>query len=497
MIIIVTHYKYNSKTCCDKIKKHYSLAYCVQYRTFAALKKKRLNRSMNILKTTSQKSELQQLYKLSIPLILTQLGQVIVAVADNAMVGQVNAQYLAAAAFANSIFVLIMFFGMGITLGITPLVGKHNGANEHDAIASILSNAFFTKIVITILLMLLSVGIYFCMPLMGQAEEVVQYASSYFILLILSLIPLLFFFVFKQFAEGLGDTKLAMRITIVGNLLNIVLNYIFIFGKFGVPQMNLDGAGWATLISRITMLGMMLWSCRHRPLLRPWLQSISLKKYSFAESKKLLHIGVPISLQMTAEASIFSLSGIMVGWLGAVSLAAYQIVTTISYCSFMIITGFAQAVTIHVSTLLGAKAFDRVRTSIISAAKVTFILMTGLSIIFIVFRFQFTHFFTTDSEVLAIASKLMILLVFYQLSDGFQVLGMGILRAFTDVKHPMVVAVISYFIIALPGGYLLGFVFDFGITGVWMGLVIGLSLAAVFFGIRVTKNMKTLHEKTK
>lgn len=416
----------------------------------------------------------------------------IVVVADSAMVGQVGAKYLASAAFANNIFVLIMFFGMGITLGITPLVGKHNGANEQAAIARILSNAFFTKIGVTIGLLLLSVIIYFCLPLMGQPDETVKYASPYFILLILSLVPLLFFFVFKQFAEGLGDTKLAMRITIIGNLLNICLNYIFIYGKFGAPQLNLNGAGLATLISRVIMLIMMLWSYRHSEILRPWLQAISLKKYSFAESKKLLHIGVPISLQMTAEASIFSLSGIMVGWLGAAGLAAYQVVTTISYCSFMIITGFAQAVTIHISTLLGSKAFSRVRATIISSAKVTFILMSTLSVIFIVFRFQFTRFFTADSEVLAIASKLMILLVFYQLSDGFQVLGMGILRAFTDVKHPMVVAIISYFIIALPGGYLLGFVFDYGISGIWMGLVIGLSLAAIFFGIRVIKNMKSL-----
>jgi len=444
------------------------------------------------LKKNLQKRELHHLYKLSIPLILTQLGQMIVAVADSAMVGQVGAKYLASAAFANNIFVLIMFFGMGITLGITPLVGKHNGANEQKAIAQILSNAFFTKIGITVALLLLAIGIYFCLPLMGQAEEVVQYASPYFVLLILSLIPLLFFFVFKQFAEGLGNTKLAMRITIVGNLLNIFLNYVFIYGKFGAPQMNLNGAGLATLISRITMLGMMLWTYRHNEILRHWLQSISIKKYSFVESKKLLHVGVPISLQMTAEASIFSLSGIMVGWLGSTGLAAYQVVTTISYCSFMIITGFSQAVTIHVSTLLGSKAFARARATVISSAKVTFILMSILSIIFIVFRYHLIRFFTADTEVLAIASKLMILLVFYQLSDGFQVLGMGILRAFTDVKHPMIVAIISYFVIALPGGYLLGFVFDFGISGVWMGLVIGLSLAAIFFGIRVIKNMRNL-----
>ena len=444
------------------------------------------------MKKNLQKRELHHLYKLSIPLILTQLGQMIVAVADSAMVGQVGAKYLASAAFANNIFVLIMFFGMGITLGITPLVGKHNGANEQKAIAQILSNAFFTKIGITVALLLLAIGIYFCLPLMGQAEEVVQYASPYFVLLILSLIPLLFFFVFKQFAEGLGNTKLAMRITIVGNLLNIFLNYVFIYGKFGAPQMNLNGAGLATLISRITMLGMMLWTYRHNEILRHWLQSISIKKYSFVESKKLLHVGVPISLQMTAEASIFSLSGIMVGWLGSTGLAAYQVVTTISYCSFMIITGFSQAVTIHVSTLLGSKAFARARATVISSAKVTFILMSILSVIFIVFRYHLIRFFTADTEVLAIASKLMILLVFYQLSDGFQVLGMGILRAFTDVKHPMIVAIISYFVIALPGGYLLGFVFDFGISGVWMGLVIGLSLAAIFFGIRVIKNMRNL-----
>ncbi len=436
-------------------------------------------------------TELKQLYKLSIPLILTQLGQMIVVLADNAMVGQVGSQYLAGAAFANNIFVLIMFFGMGITLGITPLVGQLNGAKNQEGISKILSNAFFTKIGITALLLVVATVVYFCMPLMGQPTEILGYASSYFILLVLSLIPLLFFFVFKQFAEGLGNTKLAMRITIVGNTLNIILNYIFIFGKFGLPQMNLNGAGLATLISRLVMLLMMLYSYQHNKVLRHWLKSISLKKYSFVESRKLLHIGVPISLQMTAEASIFSLSGIMVGWLGASGLAAYQIVTSISYCSFMIITGFSQAVTIHISTLLGSKAIDRVRTTVKSSAIITFLLMSTLSLVFILFRFQLTRAFSADNEVLDIAAHLMVLLVFYQLSDGFQVLGMGILRAFTDVKHPMMMAIISYFIIALPAGYLLGFVFDFGVNGVWMGLVIGLSLAAVFFMARVRRNLKT------
>lgn len=440
-------------------------------------------------------NELKQLYKLSLPLILTQLGQMVVVLADSAMVGQVGSEYLAAAAFANNIFVLLMFFGMGITLGITPLVGKLNGANKHEDIARILSNAFFTKIGIAISLLLLSVIIYFCMPLMGQPEEIVTLASSYFILLVLSLVPLLFFFVFKQFAEGLGDTRLAMRITIIANLLNILLNYIFIYGKWGMPQLFLNGAGVATLISRVVMLLMIFYSYKFKPLLSPWLRSISIKKYSFVESKKLLHIGVPISLQMTAEASIFSLSGIMVGWLGAASLAAYQIVTTLSYCSFMIISGFAQAVTIHISTLLGAKAYQRVRRTVATSAKMTFLIMSALSVVFVVFRFQLTRFFTSDVEVLDIAARLMILLVFYQLSDGFQVLGMGILRAFTDVKHPMAVAIISYFMIALPGGYFLGFVFDFAVSGVWMGLVIGLGLAAIFFMARVIKNMKMLVKK--
>lgn len=440
--------------------------------------------------TKTKHKEVSQLYKLSAPLILTQLGQMIVVVADSAMVGQVGSEYLAAAAFANNIFVLIMFFGMGITLGITPLVGQLNGANDQEGISKVLSNALFTKMGITLVLLSLATIIYFCMPLMGQAEEIVGYASTYFVLLILSLIPLLLFFVFKQFAEGLGNTKLAMRITIIGNLLNIVLNYIFIFGKLGSPQMNLNGAGLATLISRMVMFIMMYFSYRHSKQLRHWLNTVSIKKYSFAESKQLLHVGVPISLQMTAEASIFSLSGIMVGWLGAAGLAAYQIATTISYCSFMIITGFAQAVTIHVSTLLGAKDYTRVRSSIFTSGKITFVIMSILSLIFILFRFQLTRFFTTDTEVLDIAARLMILMIFYQLSDGFQVLGMGILRAFTDVKHPMVMAIIAYFIVALPGGYLLGFFFHYGVYGVWMGLVIGLSLAALFFGARVFKNLK-------
>lgn len=442
---------------------------------------------------SKQSSEFQHLKKLAIPLILTQLGQVVVVVADNAMIGQVSSEYLAGASFANNIFILIMLFGMGITLGITPIVGQLNGANNHKGMAKLLSNAFFTKIKTTTILVGIAAAVYFCMPFMGQPGIVAKYASSYFILLVLSLIPLLFFFVFKQFAEGLGDTKLAMRITIVGNLLNVVLNYIFIFGKFGMPAMNLDGAGLATLISRIVMLLMMIWGYRHNAALKPWLKTISLKNYSQVESRSLLKIGIPISLQMTAEASIFSLCGIMAGWLGSTSLAAFQIVVTISYCSFMIANGFAQAVTIHISTLLGAKAYSRVKASIISSIKTITVIMLIMSAIFIVFRTPLTRFFTSDTEVLGIAAKLMILLVFYQVSDGLQVLGMGILRGFTDVKYPMVVAIISYILVAIPGGYILGFTLGYDVYGVWMGLAIGIGLAAIFFAIRVNKHLKDIN----
>lgn len=437
-------------------------------------------------------NEFKELRKLSLPLILTQLGQVVVAVADNAMVGQVGSNYLAAGSFANSIFMLTMLFGMGMTLGITPIVGKLNGAKNEGAMARILSNAFFTKIGILTLLLLVSAVVYFCMPFMGQDVAIVKDASSYFILLTLSLIPLLFFFVFKQFAEGLGDTKLAMRITIIGNLLNIVLNYILIFGKFGAPALHLNGAGIATLISRFVMLLMVIWGFHRNDRLRPWLHAISYKSYSFFESRKLLKVGLPISFQLTAEASIFSLSGIMVGWIGASALAAYQVVVIISYCSFMVVNGFAQAVTIHVSTLLGSKSFARIKTTVFTSAKFTLILMVSLSLLFIAFRAPLIRAFTSDPEVLAIASKLMLLLIFYQISDGFQVLGMGILRGFTDVKYPMVVAIVSYMVIALPGGYLLGFTFDYGVGGVFMGLVIGLGLAAVFFAFRVMKRLNGL-----
>lgn len=439
-------------------------------------------------------SEFKHLKNLSIPLILTQLGQVVVAVADNAMVGQVSSEYLASASFANNIFILIMLFGMGITLGMTPIVGQLNGANNQEGMAKLLSNAFFTKIKTTIILVAISAGIYFCMPYMGQPDAVAKYASSYFILLVISLIPLLFFFVFKQFAEGLGDTKIAMRITIVGNLLNVVLNYIFIFGKFGAPALHLNGAGLATLISRAVMLIMMIWGFKRSTLLSPWLKAISIKKYSQVESRSLLKIGIPISLQMTAEASIFSLSGIMAGWLGSTSLAAFQIVVTISYCSFMIANGFAQAVTIHISTLLGAKAYGRIKATIISSTKLTLLIMIAMSAIFVLLRNPLTHFFTSDPEVLAIAAKLMLLIVFYQISDGLQVLGMGILRGFTDVKYPMIVAIISYVLVALPGGYLLGFTFGYDVYGVWMGLAIGLGLAAIFFGLRVYKHIKDINK---
>lgn len=430
-------------------------------------------------------TNLKRLGVLSTPLILSQAGQVIVLLADNMMIGPLGSEYLAAASFANSLFFIFMIFGIGISVAITPIVAKCDGEDDFDGAQSNFRNGAVLNTVSSVVIMLLALVAGFLMPYMGQESIVLELAQEYYFMLVASLVPMLLFFTYKQFAEGLSNTKIAMQVTIVCNVLNIILNYIFIYGKFGVPAMDLNGAGLATLISRVIMPIVIIYLFKSSSKLSrfsiiPNKESISIKKI-----KTIAKVGFPIGAQMVIEASLFSLTAIMAGWIGTDEQAAHQVVANLSMLTFMIVNGISQSATIRVGNLLGQRAIPMLKNSVNVHFIVVSTLMVIFGILFVILKDLLPTMFIQDNTVVSIASSLIIIAALYQLFDGLQIVGLGVLRGFSDVTIPMYLSVVAYILIGITSGYLIAFKAGLGIQGLWYGLCIGLMSASLMFAYRV------------
>lgn len=442
--------------------------------------------------TDSYKEHYHRNFVLAYPVMLSQLGQVLVGVADSLMVGQLGPEYLAAASLGNVTFYVIMVFGLGVSFGITPLIAAADGEGNRRKIIDIFSNGLMVN---TVLGMILALAVFLCTPLlynMNQPPEVVDLAIPYLRIITLSMIPFMLFQSSRQFAEGLGNTKKAMYITLSANALNILLNYILIYGKFGFPALELNGAGWATLISRFVMaigMGMFVYFARR---FRWYRAAFSIANYSEKVIKRILNIGVPAGLMFIFEVSAFGFTAVMMGWLGTKPLAAHQIAINLASISYMMATGIASAATIRVGNQLGKKDYKMMEEVGYASFLMVAVFMGIAALLFILLKDLFPTLYVDDPEVISIAASLLIVAAFFQISDGVQVVGMGALRGMEDVKIPALIAVTSYWLIGLPSGYILGFVYDLGAPGIWLGLLIGLSMAAILLYWRFSSLSKRL-----
>ncbi|WP_289054750.1 MATE family efflux transporter [Carboxylicivirga marina] len=417
--------------------------------------------------------------KLATPVVLAQAGQMLVNVADTVMVGQVGTIPLAAASFANSIFINVLVLGMGISFALTPLVGKAYGAKNKDECAYWFQQGMYANVIIGVLLSLVAGAIALAMPFMGQEASVVEEAIPYYILLILSILPLQVFNNYKQFAEGLSNTKIAMIITIGGNLLNVALNYVFIYGHFGVPAMGVVGAGIGTLASRIVMAIMFVFVSYRVRLFKEY-RGIHVSQFSASAFKRIWKLGLPIGLQSVIEVFAFSLGSIMMGWINAVSLAAHQIVLSMASLTYMMSSGLASATTIKVSIFRGKKDYPSLKHSAFASLHLVVMFMTSMSFLFVSMRYFLPSLFVDEVEVIKTAAGLMLVAGIFQIFDGIQVVTLGILRGLEDVVMPVIGAGIAYWLISLPIGYLTAFVFEAGPIGIWVGYLSGLASAGVF-----------------
>lgn len=427
---------------------------------------------------------------LAYPVVLSLLGQVTVSIIDNAMVGRVGTVELAAASFANNVFMIGMIFGMGITFGLTPLTGQTYGKGRLKEATQWLKNGILTYQVSAFLLTLIMLGVYFLLPYFGQTENVLQAARPYYLWLCASMLPFIFFFTFKQFFEGLGNTRIAMIITLISNAVNVIFNYLFIYGKFGFPELGLTGAGVGTFISRVVMPILFLTAIARSARYRRFLVLAHHQPIRMADIIKVLKIGVPIAFQLIVEMTSFSIGAVMMGWLGEVPLAAHQVAIGLASSTYMISLGISSASTIRVSHQIGERNFVAMRMAAYASAHLVLAFMSLMGIAFILFRNFLPFIFTTDPQVIEIAARLLIIAAFFQVFDGLQVVMLGNLRGMADVKSPMMIAFLAYLGIGLPTSWLFAFPLHAGAEGIWYGFLLGLCSAAILFYRRFRNNLK-------
>ena len=437
--------------------------------------------------------------RVALPVMLTQLGASLVGLFDSIMVGRYATVDLAAVSFSNALFFTVMVFAMGALMGLTPLVGLIVGAHqsatekgELEGVSDLFQNGMLFTVILSVLTLVLLGG---CIPFLhcfGQDPEVIEVARPYYILIVISIVPFLFFTFFKQFLEGLGNTSVAMVITLVMNGLNIFLNWLFIYGHWGCPELGATGAGIGSLVSRVGMPICFFLAMYWRKEWKGYLMSMRWKRFSMPTIKKLTNIGFPIGVQTLMETIAFTAAFVFIGWISKEALAAHQIANQICDMTFMVILGIGSATTIRVSHQLGANNLHGVRmASNASIHLVLFINAVG-AILMIGFRNQIPMLFTEDSEVIAIASQLIVLAGVLQLADGLQVVAASMLRGITDVKVPMIIALVSYTIVCISVGLFLAVPMGMGAVGIWIGFVVGLSLAAICLHIRFSGQYRLL-----
>lgn len=438
---------------------------------------------------------------LATPVILGMLGHTFVSLVDNIMVGQLGSAELAAVSLGNSFIFIAMSLGIGFSTAITPLVAEADSERDFNKGKSSFKHGLFSCIILSLGLFILMIIAKPLMNLMDQPEEVVVLAKPYLDIVAVSLIPLIVFQAFKQFSDGLSMTKYPMYATILANILNVILNYCLIFGKFGFPEMGIIGAAIGTLVSRIIMLIFLWWILSKTEKSKNFVTKIKLFSLENSMLRKLLHLGLPSSMQMFFEVAIFTAAIWLSGLLGKNPQAANQIALNLSSMTFMVAMGLSVAAMVRVGNQKGLRNFIELRR----IAKSIFLLGLIFALVFALF-FLLLHDFlptiyvdldnefdlTDTTEVVSIASQLLIGAAIFQVSDSIQVMVLGALRGMQDVMIPTVITFFSYWVIGFPVSYFLGKEEAYGSFGIWIGLIVGLTSAGILLYLRFNYLTKRL-----
>ncbi len=458
---------------------------------------------MNITQYTS---EFKYNWKLAAPVMLGMLGHTFVVFIDNIMVGQLGTAELAAVSLGNSFMFIAMSIGIGFSTAITPLIAEADASDNIKQARSTYKNGLFLCTGLGIVLFL---GIYFSKPLMylmKQPKEVVELAIPYLDLVAFSLIPLVIFQAIKQFSDGMSMTKYPMYAALLANVINIFLNYVLIFGKFGFPEMGIVGAAYGTLVSRIVMVFYLWFLLRYKERSAQIVKDIKFFVLDILMIKKIVNLGSLSAMQMFFEVAIFTSAIWLSGLLGKNPQAANQIALNLSSMTFMVAMGLSVASMIRVGNQKGLQNFKELRRIAFSIFLLGLILATVFAILFFIFHKSLPAIYVDlddkvnyadNMEVISIASKLLIAAAFFQISDSIQVVVLGALRGLQDVKIPTILTFISYWMVGFPVSYFLGKEEMYGSFGIWLGLLAGLTTASILLFIRFNSlTLKLIQEKT-
>ena len=437
--------------------------------------------------------------------MLGMLGHTFVSFVDNIMVGQLGTAELAAVSLGNSFMFIAMSIGIGFSTAITPLIAEADASNNFKQAKSTYKHGLFLCTTLGILLFLLVLFSKPLMYLMQQPEEVVVLAIPYLNLVAFSLIPLVVFEAIKQFTDGMSMTKYPMYATLIANIINVVLNYFLIFGKFGFPEMGMVGAAYGTLVSRIIMV-IYLWTLlRYKERSRKIVRNIKLFTLDFSMIKKIVNIGSLSAMQMFFEVAIFTSAIWLSGLLGKNSQAANQIALNLSSMTFMVAMGLSVASMIRVGNQKGLQNYKELRRIAFSIFLLGILLAIFFALLFFIFHKSLPNVYVDlnditnykdNIEVLSIASTLLLAAAFFQISDSIQVVVLGALRGLQDVKIPTILTFISYWVVGFPISYFLGKEEMYGSFGIWLGLLAGLTTASVLLFIRFNSlTLKLIKEK--
>ncbi len=435
------------------------------------------------------RTQYRALLKLGLPIVVGQLGMIVLGFADTMMVGRYGTDELGAAAFVNNMFNLVIVFATGFSYGLTPVVGSLFGKGEREAVGRTLKNALLANFMAASVLVAVMGVLYLNLHRLGQPQELLPLMRPYFLVLLGSVFFVLLFNAFRQFADGITDTVTPMFILLGGNLFNIAGNYVLINGKAGFPELGLLGAGVATFAARVLMVlcfaAVFFFTGKYRIYRKGFMEG----KYNREDVGLLCRLGLPVGLQMGMETASFSLSTVMVGWLGTVALAAHQVMLTISQLGFMMYYGLAAAVAVRTSAFYGRGDLKGTRDTARAGFHLILVLAAAVASVILLFRHEIGFLFTGNTEVVTTVAGLVIPFVIYQFGDGMQCNYSNALRGISDVKMVTVYAFTAYFLISLPAGWFLAFVCNLGLTGIWLSYTLGLTSAGLMFLSRFRRSL--------
>ena len=430
--------------------------------------------------------------KIAYPIMLGQLGHILVALADNLMVGELGAAELAAVSLGNSLIFIALSLGIGFSFAITPLVAEADGTGNTEKARLHLHHGVIMCAINGILLFIALLVAHPILYFLDQPAEVVELAIPYMMVVASSLIPLMIFQAFKQFADGLSQTKYAMYATLISNVINVLFNYVLIYGIWFFPRLEVEGAAWGTLISRFFMLAILVFMLSRKRNFKPYFKWENNSHISLSEFWTIFKLGFPTALQMFFEVGIFTAAIFLSGVLGTNPQAANQIALNLASMTFMIAVGLGVTATIRVGNQKGIADFVNLRRIAFSIFLQTFIIEALFAIGFILLKDWLPRFYVDNPEVIFIAAQLLIVAALFQLSDGVQVTILGALRGLQDVYIPTGICFVAYWLIGFPVSGYLGKATQMGTQGIWIGLLVGLTASGIMLYFRFNYLSKKL-----